>query len=143
MPDPNGMEVTTNFTYGNIRSDEESMKEFPHDVPGSITNLRDMEEDEKYFAEMKRLVRESKMRKKKSNAGLVNENQNDLESTLNVNKKSSVKIAVKNTESCPSLFAVSNQHSDPTFHYESETKGEKSPSLHGEENFRRFEETSL
>ena len=134
------MEVTTNFTYGNIRSDEESMKEFPHDVPGSITNLRDMEEDEKYFAEMKRLVHESKMRKKKSNVG-VNETQNDLESTLNVNKPS-VKL-VKNTESCPSLFAVSNQHSDPVFHYESETKGEKSPSLHGEEHFRRFEETSL
>ena len=61
--DPNGMEVTTNFTYANVRSEEDLQscsKAGFVDVPGSITNLNDFDADQKYFAEIKKEISNDK-----------------------------------------------------------------------------------
>ena len=149
--DPNGMEVTTNFTYANIRSEEDfktcSTNGFV-DVPGSITNLNDIDADQKYFAEIKRLVQESKRRKSQKK----NNNSTDVESTLNVNDLENI----INVEQEPVTKIVVKQHhnpskglcaSDPAIHYETETSlpecYDRSPPSLAELQLRKYEETSL
>ena len=149
--DPNGMEVTTNFTYANIRSEEDfktcSTNGFV-DVPGSITNLNDIDADQKYFAEIKRLVQESKRRKSQKK----NNNSTDVESTLNVNDLENI----INVEQEPVTKIVVKQHhnpskglcaSDPAIHYETETSlpecYDRSPPSLAELQLRKYEEPSL
>ena len=136
--DPNGMEVTTNFTYANIRSDEDLQscsKAGFVDVPGSITNLNDIDADQKYFAEIKRLVQESKRRKSQKK----NNNSTDVESTLNVNDLENI---INVEQPAGSLCA-----SDPAIHYETETSSpefyHRSPPSLAELQLRKYEETSL
>ena len=103
------------------------------DVQGSITNLNDIDEDEKYFAEMKRLVKESKRRKSSKKP------PNDVESTLNVSDlPHQIPVPVAQ------IITLQQQSaSDPAIHYETETKlPDQNPSL-SDVQLRKYEETSF
>ena len=143
--DPNGFEVTTNFTYANVKSSEEDSQSCSKgfvDVPGSITNLNDIDADQKYFAEMKRLVQEqSKRRKNQKKCTTVI----DVESTLNVNDLENITNIVPATIT---FKRKSLSASDPAIHYETETSlpelsYDRSPPSLAELQLRKYEETSL